>query len=106
MAKQRYTFDGNQGFQYALFSNPNLAEVPKFDPYPKVHRNMEGFQKVLREADKYLGLDLEFSEPSKNYPHGRPTILGIANEREAASVRFSPEGAKLAADSGLVLVGH
>lgn len=106
MVKARYTFDGNQGFQYALFANPNLVEVPRFDPYPKVHRNMEGFAKVLREADKYLGLDLEFSEPTKNHPYGRPTILGIANEREAASVRFSNEGAKLVADSGLILVGH
>ncbi len=51
------------------------------DDYPRIGRSIVDFHRVIRDADtRGLGVDLEFSDT------GQPSVLGVANLRECASI--------------------
>ncbi len=73
--------------------------------FPKVHYSLDGFYHVLRSGSyPRLGLDLEFNTD------GRPTVLGIANLVEGASVawdsRLASEVVDVVRKRGGTLVGY
>jgi DNA polymerase I-like protein with 3'-5' exonuclease and polymerase domains len=69
--------------------------------FPPIYRDYAGFSRTLREAQEEgaLGYDLEFTGL-------RPTIVGIASKRSAASLPHAPKLVEEIWDSGLPLVGH
>lgn len=80
--------------QTSLFCAPK----PKYEPYPKIYRHSrEAFLGVLERAGEYIGYDLEF-DPR------RPTILGISNDTEAASLPWDAELARKVRSAGKPLV--
>jgi DNA polymerase I-like protein with 3'-5' exonuclease and polymerase domains len=80
--------------QTSLFCAPK----PKYEPYPKIYRHSrEAFLGVLERAGEYIGYDLEF-DPR------RPTILGISNDAEAASLPWDAELARKVRSAGKPLV--
>jgi hypothetical protein len=95
------SWDIGQEFQASLFADPRFDASPSFNPFPQFFHSRDGFQRVLKNADPEwgLGYDLEFD-------NDRPTVIGIANRTEAASVKWSPELARMVVDSGLKLIGH
>jgi hypothetical protein len=99
---------GNWGldlvWQPSLFVDPNIETAPKHNPWPVIHRTYDGFLKVLREADMYLGIDYEF----RTLASGKqiPTIISIANEQEAACLNHADNLTRLVVESDLKLVAH
>jgi hypothetical protein len=69
--------------------------------FPPIYRDYAGFSRTLREAQEEgaLGYDLEFTGL-------RPTIVGIASKRSAASLPHEQKLVEEIWDSGLPLVGH
>ena len=90
--------------QYGLFSSHKSSDEIS-DEYPPVHRTPDAFRRVVEAAGpEGLGIDLEFSDT------GRPSVLGVANLREAASVGWDKRLAEYAIDfskrHNIALVGY
>lgn len=93
--------------QFSRFSadkQPSLFEPPlsAFDPWPPIHRTIEGFRLTLAEAwvEGYVGFDLEFDERE------RPSILGIASTQSCAALPWDSQLCLEVIDSGAQLVAH
>jgi hypothetical protein len=101
MARHKFIQDPDalQPVQQLLFHHPNSVEAPRYSPYPRILRTLEGFQSVIDSAGEYLDVDLEFTGK-------RPTIIGISNGREAASLRWSDELGHKVIASGRKLIGY
>lgn len=90
---------GSRPTQQLLFGTPVEPLGTGF--FPPIHRDYAGFSQTLKEAreEGALGYDLEFSGL-------RPTIVGIASKRSAASLPHDPALIEEIWESNLPLVGH
>lgn len=76
----------NEAVQLGLFSVANTLDDSRMANYPKVYRDEDGFKKVVNECGDMLGLDFEFNTTTK-----KPTVIGVSNLKECASVFFTKE---------------
>ncbi len=72
--------------QLGLFSVANLGGENKMADYPMVYRDEEGFKKVIAGVTDMCGLDFEFNTKTL-----KPTVIGVANDTECASVFYTQE---------------
>ena len=93
--------DNPEPIQANLFTHPGVTE--DLSLWPRIERDEKGFLEVAEEAHRegFMGADLEFSK------QGRPTILGVASSKRAASVPWDDGlGRKAFGDSVCKYVGH
>ena len=105
MKKNRILQPGDDEFlQLGLFSAPNTGQTRLAD-YPEVFRDEGNFKRVAMEAEGMLGLDFEFNTSTLV-----PTVIGISNWKEAASIWCTPEIISwldsLRRQRGLIYSGH
>jgi hypothetical protein len=77
----------NEAVQLGLFAvSSDSIDDSRMVNYPKVYRDEEGFKKVVREAGDMVGLDFEFNTKTL-----KPTVIGVSNLKECASVFYTQE---------------
>lgn len=74
----------NEAVQLGLFSLGGDETLLK--DYPKVYRDIEGFKKVIQGVTDMCGIDFEFNPATL-----KPTVIGVSNYTEAASIFYSLE---------------